>query len=306
MIAVLAAMAASTAAGLAIHGRSAELGRRVATLALTTLLWVVSPFVIVFSLPHLHVDARLAGALLLAYAVAAVVGFVAWIVGSRVLRLPRACTGTLICAAIVMNTGYFGLPFVSALLGRSHLTDAVAFDSLVSGPLFYVAGFAVGAAFGATSPDVSRRARTRQLVLRNPPLVAAVVGLLLPASAAPGALVSVAHHAVWVLLVLGFVALGVTLAAEAHEGAVAFPPRVDAQIGAALLLRLVLAPALYFGLTTLLGGAPTAFRVDEAMPVGINMLVVAHAARLDLRVASSAIAWSTIVVATWGVVASLA
>jgi predicted permease len=305
VIAVLAAMAASTVAGVAAHRRSPVLGRRLAAVALRVILWVVVPFVIVVSLPHLHVDGTVAASLGLAYLVAGVAGFAAWIAATRVLHLPRASTGALICAAIVMNTGYFGLPFVSALLGRAHLTQAIAFDSLASGPMFYVAGFAVGAAFGATG-DATRATRARRLVLRNPPLLAAVAGLLLPASAAPAVLVEAAHDAVWALLVLGFVALGVTLAAEAREGALAFPPRLDAPVGAALALRLLLAPALYLGATALLGGAPAAFRVEEAMPVGINVLVVAHVSGLDLRLASSAIAWSTLVVATWGLVASIA
>jgi predicted permease len=305
VIAVLAAMAASTATGLAIHARSPALGPRVATYALRAILWVVYPFVVVFSLPHLHTDGHLAIGLLLGYGVAALAGCAAWLIGSRVLRLSRAGTGTLICGAIIMNTGYFGLPFVGALLGRSHLTEAIAFDSLVSGPLFYVAGFAIGAAFGAHR-DLAGRVRVRQLVLRNPPLLAAVAGLLLPASASPRVLADLAHHAVWVLLVLGFVALGATLAAEADEGDLAFPPRLDAQVGAAVALRIVAAPALYLGATALLGGAPPGFRVEEAMPIGINLLVVSHAAGLDLRVAAAAITWSTVAVAAWGLVASVA
>ena len=304
MIAVLAAMAASTGIGLVLHARSPAFARRTATLSLSALLWVLAPFVIVVSLPHLHVDGTVAVGLAAGYLVAAAVGAAAWSIGTRILRVDAACTGTVMCAAIMMNTGYFGLPFVSALLGRGHLTDAIAFDSLVSGPLFYVAGFAIGAAFGATG-EVAGRARTRQLVLRNPPLLAAVAGLLLPEAASPHVLVDAAHLVVWALLVLGFVALGVTLAAEASEGALAFPPRLDAQVATAVALRVGAAPALYLGLTALLGGAPTAFRVQEAMPAGINTLVVAHAAGLDLRVASSAIAWSTILVAIWGLAAAL-
>lgn len=304
MIGVLTAMAASTAVGLGLHARSPERARRLATLSLTALLWVLVPFVIVVSLPHLHVDGTVATALGTAYVVAAVAGFAAWVVGARVLGIGRPCTGTLMCSAIMMNTGYFGLPFVGALLGRGHLTDAIAFDSLVSGPLFYVGGFAIGAAFGA-SGEVAGLARTRQLVVRNPPLIAALVGLALPASASPQVLVDIAQEVVWALLVLGFIALGVTLAAEAREGALAFPPRLDAQIATAVGLRVAAAPALYVGATALLGGAPSGFRVEEAMPVGINTLVVAHAAGLDLRVASSAIAWSTIAVAAWGLVAAL-
>lgn len=305
MIAVVAAMVAATAAGIAAHRRSAVFAQRLATLSLTAILWAIAPFVIVVSLPHLEVDGRVGAALGLGYAVAAVAGGAAWLVGARLLHLPRRCTGTLICAAIMVNTGYFGLPFVTALLGPDHLPAAIAYDSLVSGPLFYLAGFAVGAFFGRAGRHAARAA-VRQVVLRNPPLVAAVVGLLLPASASPDVLVDVAQGAVWGLLVLGFLALGVTLAAEARHGALAFPPRLDAPVAAAVLLRVGVAPALYLAATAAAGGAPPAFRVEAAMPVGINTLVVAHVTGLDLRVAAGAIAWSTALVAAGGLVASLA
>ncbi len=303
MSAVLAAMVAATAAGLAWHRRAPEAAGRGAQAALTAILWVLAPFVIVFTLPHLEADGALRGGLALGYAAVAVSGLLAWVVATRLLRLERAAAGTVICATVVVNTGYFGLPFTTALLGRDDLPAAIAYDALVSGPMFYVAGFAIGAAFGA-APALTGRARARRTVLRNPPLIAAIAGLLLPASAAPAPLVDAAHAAVWGLLVLGFLALGVTLSAEAREGALAFPPRLDPPVAAVVALRLAVAPALFLGLTALAGGAPPAFRVEAAMPVGLNTLVVAHATGLDLRVAASAIAWTTAAVAAWGLVAS--
>ncbi|MFL5845623.1 MAG: AEC family transporter [Solirubrobacteraceae bacterium] len=293
MIVVLAAMAAATAAGLGLHARAPDAATRVAALCLRALLWVFVPFVVVVSLPRLHVDGGLAAGLAVGYVTAGATALAAYVIGARILRLPRACTGTLIVAALVMNATYMGYPFVGALLGSDDVPAAIAFDALVNGPLFYVVGFAVGASFGGH--DVPRR----EVLLRNPPLFAAIAGLALPASAIPHVLVNVSHGVVWVLLALGFVALGVTLANEAR-------PELDRAVAVAVGLRVAFAPALYLGLTALTGDVPTAFRIEEAMPVGINSLVVAHATGLDLRVASSAIAWSTLVVAAWGLVASLA
>ncbi|MCW2991760.1 MAG: transporter [Solirubrobacterales bacterium] len=294
MIVVLAAMAAATGTGLLLHARSPEAAARIAGWCLRALLWVFVPFLVVVSLPRLHVDAGLAAGLGLGYVAATAAGLAAYAIGSRILHLSREGTGTLIVCALVMNATYMGFPFVGALLGTRHVPEAIAFDSLVNGPLFYVAGFAIGAAFGTRS-DVRRRA----VLLRNPPLFAAAIGLALPASAIPGVLVDLSHGVVWVLLALGFVALGVTLASEAR-------PRLDAPVVTAVGLRILLAPALYLGLTALIGGVPPAFRIEEAMPVGINSLVVAHATGLDLRLASSAIAFSTVVVAAWGLIASIA
>jgi predicted permease len=293
VIVVLAAMAAATSFGLLLQARAPAAAGPVSALCLRSLLWVFFPFMILVSLPRLHVDAGLAAGLGLGYVAAGAAGFAAYLIGSRVLRLPRECVGTLIVAALVMNATYMGYPFVGALLGADHVPAAIAFDALVNGPMFYVVGFAVGVAFGGH--DVSRRS----VLLRNPPLFAAIVGLALPASVIPGVLVDVSHGVVWVLLALGFVALGVTLAREAR-------PQLDVAVATAVGLRVVLAPAVYLGLTALVGDVPSAFRIEEAMPVGINTLVVAHATGLDLRVASSAIAWSTLVVASWGLVASIA
>jgi len=41
------------------------------------------------------------------------------------------------------NTGYLGLPLVVAVLGADHLSQAVAYDSLVQAPVFLIGAFAV-------------------------------------------------------------------------------------------------------------------------------------------------------------------
>lgn len=301
MIAVLAAMAAAALVGLVAHRGSPEAAEGAAALALRFVFWIVMPFLIVCTLPSLHVDGAVAVSLVLAYVALAISGLIAWTIGTKVLRLARAGVGTLICCAVIANTGYFGLPFVRALLGTDDLPSAIAFDSLVSGPMFYVVGLTIGAWFGGrhgARPPIAR------ILLRNPPLFATVVGLLLPSSAIPSGLVDASHDAIWPLIALGFFALGVTLASEASKRPLAFPPRLDAEVGTALALRCVVAPAVFIGLTALAGGAPPAFRLESAMPVGIHSLVVAHATDLDLRVTASAIAWSTTVVAAWGLIAA--
>lgn len=303
MIAVVAAMTAATIAGLLAERRSREFAARLAAGSLLAIFWVVLPFLIVCSLPSLHFDGALLRSLALGYATLAVCGYAAWLVGDRLLRLPRPTTGALICCAVIANTGYFGLPFTSALLGRDDLATAIAYDTLVSGPMFYVVGMAVGGRFGTgvASPGTA----VRRLLLRNPPLLAGIAGLLLPGSAIPQQLVDVAHDSIWALLALGFVAVGATLASEADEGKLAFPPPLDAPLRAALLLRLALAPALFLGLTALAGGAPAAFRIEAAMPVAIACLIVAHRTKLDLRLSAAAIVWSTMIVVAWGVAVSI-
>ena len=47
-----------------------------------------------------------------------VVGALAWVAGTRLLRLPRASTGALMVVVVLANTGYLGVPLNGALLGR--------------------------------------------------------------------------------------------------------------------------------------------------------------------------------------------
>ena len=294
MIAVAAAIVACTAAGVLAERRRGPLAVRAARGALDFMFFALIPFVTFFSLARLHLTSGVGIGIGLAYLELAAAGLLAWLLATRVLHLSRPATGSLLCVVVLANTGYLGLPLSAALLGSGALTAAIAFDSLVSGPMFYLGGFAIGAAFG--DHDEGVRARLARLFLRNPPLVSAIAGLLAPTALAPHALVDVAHGAVWGLLALGFFALGVNLAAEAEEGALAFPPPFTRPVAAAVVLRLALAPALLAGLAALVIRVPHAYLLQAAMPSGINSLVIGHAYRLDLRLASAALAWTTAIV----------
>jgi len=94
--------------------------------------------------------------------------------------------------------------------------------------------------------------------------------------------------------------LGVTLAAEADDGALRFPPPLTAPIATIVGLRMVAAPALLLGLSAVTVTVPDAYLLQAAMPVGINTLVVAHAYNLDLGIASGAIVWSTAIAVAAG------
>jgi predicted permease len=266
------------------------------------MFWVLLPFVTFFTLARLHITAGVGAGLVLAYAELAIVGTCAWLVGTRMLRLPRPSVGALIVVVVVVNTGYLGLPLVTALLGSDDLPPAIAFDSLVSGPMFYVAGLAIGAAFG-TRAGGTRAERVRTYLLRNPPLLAAVGGLLAPASVAPDAVIDAVHVVIYTLLVAGFFALGVNLAVEAEEGFLRLP--LTRPVAVAVVLRLAAAPALLALLSAIIIDVPDAYLFQAAMPAGINSLVVAHTYGLDLRLTSSALAWTTAIVVAAGVAFSL-
>jgi hypothetical protein len=188
-----------------------------------------------------------------------------------------------------------GIPLNAVLLGHDALAPAIAWDTVVSQIMLYTAGFAVGAAFG-TEAGESPRERMKAFVTRNPVLWAMVAGLIAPETLAPQALVDIAKAcAAYALLPVGFFILGVNLMGEREEGVFGFPPPLTAPIAVAIVLRMVVAPALLVGLSALTIGVPDAYIVQAAMPAGINSLIVGHLYGLDLRLASSAIAWSTVV-----------
>ena len=70
-------------------------------------------------------------------------------------------------------------------------------------------------------------------------------------------------------------------------------PAISAPIGAAIVMRLVLAPLLLLLLAAPFIDLPPAYLLAAATPAGLNGLTVAHAYGLDLRYAASSLAWTT-------------
>jgi malate permease and related proteins len=301
VILVAVAIVAATAAGVASERRFGERAEAASRAAIGVLLWFVLPFVTFFTVARLKIDTGVGVGLGLAYVELALVGVLAFLIGSRVLKLRRHQTGALIVVVIMANTGYLGVPLCAALLGTDQLAEAIAFDTVVSGPMFFGVAFAIGAAFGTAAGDTLGE-RARAFLLRNPPLVAVVAALVAPDALAPTVLVDVAEVLVFAVLPVAFFILGVNLATEREEGALAFPPPMSRPVAVALGLRLLVAPALMLGLVGLTVDVPDAYLVQAAMPSGINSLVVAHAYGLDLSLTAATLAWSTAIV----VVAALA
>src|SRR4051794_5189086 len=267
----------------------------VARKLLLVMLYVLVPPVIFFNLAASSISVDNAVGIGIALVNMALVGAVVWLVASRVLRLSAPKTGAVICAAIVANTTYLGYPLTVALLGRDHLPTGVLFDVLVGGPTLMFGAFGVGAAFG-TKAGEGMGQRVRTFFTRNPPLYAAVLGLLAPDALAPQVLVDASQVLAVAILPLGFFAVGATLAEGAEQGELPLPPPMTAPVAVATIGRLALAPALLMLLATPLIELPSAYRLMSAMPTGINALVVSHAYGLDNRIVAETITWSTAIV----------
>jgi predicted permease len=263
--------------------------------ALLILLYALLPPVIFFNLAKAEIDLSHAVGIGLALVAVALAGVFTWWMASRVLRLPRHQVGAVIVAVLSVNTGYLGYPLTVALLGRAELSTAVLYDVLVTGPSLLLGAFAVGAAFGTKAGDTPRD-RVRAFFTRNPPLYAAIAGLLAPSALAPQVLVDASQALIVAILPIGFFAVGATLAEGAEHGELPLPPPLTRPVLLTLVARLAIVPALLMLLAAPLIDLPAAYRLMSAMPTGLNAMVVSHAYGLDNRIVAEAVAWSTAIV----------
>jgi predicted permease len=289
---VALAIAVSLAAGVRTERR---LGARAGELArgiLKFLLFVVTPIVVFFNLARLQITADVGAGIVIGWAALALTALVGWTVARRLLHLEPPTAGVLAIVGLQANTGLLGLPVVAVVLGFDHLSEAVAYDALVQQPAFLIGSFAIAAATGTRAGETASE-RVRSFFLRNPPLVAVVAALVAPDALAPDVLVDISRTIVLAVPALGFFAIGVTLAEEADDGALAFPPPLTRAVGAAILLRLAFAPLLLIALAGAFIDLPGAFVMMAAMPAGLHIVALAHTYGLDVSYAASAIVWTT-------------
>ena len=263
--------------------------------SLLLMLYVLIPPLIFFNLAASEIDVEHGAGLGLGLLAVSLAALLAWWLASRVLHLPRHRTGAVVAAVLCMNTGYLGYPLTVALLGRDELSTAVLYDVLVSGPSLLLGAFAVGAAFG-TKAGESPRERVRAFFTRNPPLYAAIAGLLAPQALAPDVLVDVSQAIIIAILPIGFFAVGATLAENAKHGELPMPPPLSRPVALAVISRLLVAPGLLIALAAPLVELPTSYLLLATMPTGINSMVVAHAYGLDMEITAEAVTWSTAIV----------
>jgi hypothetical protein len=293
VILVALAILAATTVGVGTERRYGERAVAFSRRLINAMVWGLLPFIAFFIVARLQLGGGVGIGLGLAFVELAVVGGLAYVIGARVLHLARPSVGALILTVILANTGYLGIPLNAALLGHDALAPAIAWDAIVSQIMLYTAGFAVGAAFG-TEAGERPRDRARTFLTRNPVMWALIAGLIAPDALAPQALVDVAKAlAAYALLPVGFFLLGVNLMEEREEGVLGFPPPLTPAVGVAILLRMVVAPGLLVALSAVTVHVPDAYIAQAAMASGINSLIVGHLYGLDLRLAASAIAWST-------------
>src|SRR5918994_4675469 len=241
----IAVIAVSGAVGVATERRWPASAVGWARSALVFSLYTLSPFVVFFNLARVEIDTDAGGGLVIGWVAILCAAGLAWLVGSRLLRLSRPATGTLITGTLVPNSGYLGYPLVASLLGFDALGEAVVYDIVVPAPSLLLLGFATGAAFGTKAGETARQ-RVVAFFTRNPPLYAAIAALLAPDTLAPDLLVDISRGVVFALLPIGFFAVGAVLAREGVGKRIELGSPLDPPGAAAILLRLMIAPGLLF------------------------------------------------------------
>ena len=298
MIALAAVIAVATAIGFRAEHRLGERAERAARRVTQLMLWVLLPPVAFLNIAALELTAEVGAGIAFGYAALLFTGLAAYLLGKYALRLPRPAVGALVLGSAFANTGYLGLPFNAALFGLDGLPNAVAYDILVTTFGILTIGFSIGAAFGTVAEHP--RERVAAFFARNPPLWACLLGFLAPAAMAPAWAVDASQIVVFALLPLGFFVVGVTLAAEASEEGLRFPPPLGAAVGIALFLKLLLAPAIVLALSQVVLDVPDPYLVQAAMASAINGIVIAHEYGLDRALLAAVIAWSTAIVVAAG------
>ena len=290
MLWVVLTIAVSLALGVAAERRHGERASAAARRMLKILLYGFTPPVAFLNISQLEITGDVGGGILIGWAALILAGVLAWAFGRYVLGLRPPSNGVLVNISLQGNTNYLGLPLCAALLGTDHLPEAIAYDSFVQAPVFLLGVFGVAAAMGTKAGGTTGE-RVRAFVFKNPVLLAVVAGLLAPAALAPAALVELSHVIVYLALPWGFLCAGV-IVAEHFEGD-RVRPAISPPVGAAVVMRLVLAPLLLLLLAAPFIDLPPAYLLAAATPAGLNGLTVAHAYGLDLRFAASSLAWTT-------------
>lgn len=303
MIAIAAVIAVATAVGFRTETRFGERAERAARKVTQLMLWVLLPPVAFLNIAALELTAKVGAGIAYGYAALLITSGAAYLVGTYLLHLSRPAAGALMLAAAFANTGYLGLPFNATLFGLDGLPNAVAYDILVTTLGILTIGFSIGAAFGTVAERT--RERVAAFFSRNPPLWACALGFLAPSALAPGWAVDASQIVVFAILPLGFFVVGVTLAAEADEGRIRFPPPLGAAVLAALALKLLVAPATVAGLSEVVLAVPDPYLVQAGMASAINGIVIAHEYGLDRGLLAAAIAWSTAIVVVAGLAVAL-
>lgn len=203
---------------------------------------------------------------------------------------PRAAMGVLLLSASFGNVTYLGLPVITETLGARYGYIAILYDLLATTPILLTVGMLTAARFGSGAVSL---AASLKRVLRLPPLWGVAAGVAVHALPAPPPQVVLDAAQLMGKAVIPVMIFTVGLALDFRD-----IKRLPVAVPA-LALKLFLAPVLAWWTAKGLGmdGDPLkAIVIEGAMPVMVLSLVIADEFDLDVPLAATCIAVSTVAV----------
>jgi len=202
---------------------------------------------------------------------------------------PRAAVGVLLLSAAFGNVTYLGLPVITETLGERYGYIAILYDLLATTPVLLTVGMLTAARFGS-GKSFSLAASFRR-VLQLPPLwgVAAGVTVNVASVPLPGPVLDAAQLMGRAVIPVMIFTVGLALDfRDLRRLPVALP---------ALTLKLILAPVLAWLIARAVGVTGEVLQavvIEGAMPVMVLSLVIADEFELDVPLAATCIAVSTV------------
>jgi malate permease and related proteins len=202
---------------------------------------------------------------------------------------PRAAVGALLLAAAFGNVTYLGLPVITETLGERYGYIAILYDLLAATPVLLTVGMLTAARFGSGG-TVSLAASFRRVVML-PPLWGVAAGVAVNAASVtlPGPVLDAAQLMGRAVIPVMIFTVGLALDfRDVRRLPVALP---------ALALKLFLAPVLAWFIARAGGVSGTVLQavvIEGAMPVMVLSLVIADEFELDVPLAATCIAVSTV------------
>ena len=201
------------------------------------------------------------------------------------LRLDRITLSSFLLVAMFSNSGNYALPVVLFAFGK----EALAFASVyfvTSAILIYTAGILVAASgHGSVRLAVNRLVRVPAIYA----VTAAVIVLSTHTTVPPVVLRPIG--------LLSDAAIPIMLLVLGMQLERAVMPRHPVGVGAAVVLSLVVAPLIAFGLTAMLGltgAAKQAAIIEASMPAAVITTVLALEFDLDAAFSTSVVFFTTI------------
>jgi predicted permease len=216
--------------------------------------------------------------------------FIGSLIAGRIFRMPRRERQALSLAAMFYNCGNYGLPLVTLAFG----SQAAAVQIFVLATMnisTYTVGLFLAQSHGETA-GMHRRALMK--MLRQPTLYAMFAGLACRGLGVP------VQEAIWLwtpfdLIQSGLIGFAlVTLGVQMSQTK---PAPFRAPLWSAILLRLIISPALALLLVMVFGFSrevSAALILAAAAPTAVNTALLAHEFGGDVSFSTSAVYYSTL------------